>query len=214
MIRLSKWITLCFFAVLLPACSTQYPQTCPSSTPIGLMNAAEIARDKSLPFQFPLEESKIDESLYYGWFGVSNECPPDTDDCYHYPEIQYHATEDYHRPAGTPVYAIADGRISYSGKAGGYGWLDPVLPTRLRLATAIFGDHQSGNSPGWILTAQHWVLYPLGIGASRYWSLHNFRGSADCPRNPKETALFCGLPRCFVERGWGHALSWWNFEYT
>jgi len=35
----------------------------------------------------------------------------------------YHAAEDYHRPAGTPVYAMADGRISFSGPMGGYGWL-------------------------------------------------------------------------------------------
>jgi len=36
---------------------------------------------------------------------------------------EYHAAEDYHLPAGTPVYAIADGRISFSGPMGGYGWL-------------------------------------------------------------------------------------------
>jgi hypothetical protein len=44
-------------------------------------------------------------------------------DCYEYAERQFHAAEDYQRPAGTPVYAMADGRISYSGPAGGYGWL-------------------------------------------------------------------------------------------
>jgi hypothetical protein len=44
-------------------------------------------------------------------------------DCYVYPVRQFHAAEDYKRPAGTPVYAMADGRISFSGTAGGYGWL-------------------------------------------------------------------------------------------
>jgi len=44
-------------------------------------------------------------------------------DCYEYSEPNYHATEDFLRPAGTPVYAMADGVISYSGRAGGYGWL-------------------------------------------------------------------------------------------
>jgi len=33
------------------------------------------------------------------------------------------AAEDYPLPAGTPVYAMADGRVSYSGRMDGYGWL-------------------------------------------------------------------------------------------
>jgi murein DD-endopeptidase MepM/ murein hydrolase activator NlpD len=36
---------------------------------------------------------------------------------------EYHAAEDYHQPAGSPVYAMADGTISYSGPRKGYGWL-------------------------------------------------------------------------------------------
>lgn len=109
--------------LLLAACSAQYPETCPSTTPVGLMDAHKIASDDNLPFRFPLEESTIDEHLFFGWFGVSNECTPDVVDCYEYPDRQYHAAEDYKRPAGTPVYALADGRISFSGTAGGYGWL-------------------------------------------------------------------------------------------
>ncbi|MCJ7693990.1 MAG: peptidoglycan DD-metalloendopeptidase family protein, partial [Anaerolineaceae bacterium] len=61
--------------------------------------------------------------LYYGWFGASNECTPDIVDCYEFPERKFHAAEDYRRPAGTPVYAMADGVVQYSGRAGGYGWL-------------------------------------------------------------------------------------------
>lgn len=87
------------------------------------MDASEIASDDSLPFRFPLDESTIDENLFFGWFGISNECTPDIVDCYVYPVRQFHAAEDYKRPAGTPVYAMADGRISFSGPAGGYGWL-------------------------------------------------------------------------------------------
>ena len=35
----------------------------------------------------------------------------------------YHTGEDASGIAGTPVYAAADGYISYSGPGGGYGWL-------------------------------------------------------------------------------------------
>lgn len=117
------WIGLSIMVLLSTACNTQYPETCPSSTPIGLSNVQKIARDDSLPFRFPLEESPIDNILYFGWFGVSNECPPDKVDCYDYPVRKFHAAEDYKRPAGTPVYAMTDGTISFSGRAGGYGWL-------------------------------------------------------------------------------------------
>jgi murein DD-endopeptidase MepM/ murein hydrolase activator NlpD len=123
MSSLRLWTSLGIFVLLLTACSTQYPEECPPSTPVGLANADEIASDDSLPFRFPLDESPIDDSLYYGWFSVSNECTPDIVDCYEFPERKFHAAEDYKRPAGTPVYAIADGTISFSGPAGGYGWL-------------------------------------------------------------------------------------------
>ena len=118
-----SWITLGIVILFLAACNTQYPASCPSSTPIGILDADEIANDENIPFRFPLEESAIDNNLYFGWFGVSNECPPDKTDCYEYPVLQFHAAEDYKRPAGTPVYAMADGHISFSGRAGGYGWL-------------------------------------------------------------------------------------------
>jgi hypothetical protein len=123
MSRLRFWITTVFLVALLTSCNPQYPETCPSSTPVGLANASQIANDHSLPFRFPLDESPIDETLYFGWFGVSNECPPEMLDCYEFPEVKFHAAEDYKRLPGTPVYAMADGKISFSGPAGGYGWL-------------------------------------------------------------------------------------------
>jgi len=39
------------------------------------------------------------------------------------PKDTYHVAEDYLLPAGTPIYAMADGRVSFSGRMGGYGWL-------------------------------------------------------------------------------------------
>jgi murein DD-endopeptidase MepM/ murein hydrolase activator NlpD len=123
MSSLRLWRGLGILFPLLTACSTQYPEACPSSTPVGLANADEIARAESLPFRFPLDESAIDDNLYFGWFGVSNECTPEIVECYEFPDRLFHAAEDYKRPAGTPVYAMADGMISFSGPAGGYGWL-------------------------------------------------------------------------------------------
>ena len=123
MSRLKLWIGLGILALLSVACSPQYPDSCPSNLPVGLADAQEIASDHSLPFRFPLEESPIDNHRYFGWFGISNKCTPDIVDCYEYPTVKYHAAEDYKRPAGTPVYAMADGVISFSGPAGGYGWL-------------------------------------------------------------------------------------------
>ena len=99
MSSLRLWTVCVIFLLLSTACSTQYPETCPSSSPVGLANAKEIASDGSLPFRFPLDESPIDNHLYYGWFGVSNECTPDIVDCYVFPERKFHAAEDYKRPA-------------------------------------------------------------------------------------------------------------------
>jgi len=121
------WTSLCLLVLLLAlplaGCKVRYPESCPASTPIGVIDAGAIADDDGLPFRFPLDEPIIDGSNFYTRFGISNECPPGASNCFRFSERQYHAAEDYQRPAGTPVYAIADGRISFSGTAGGYGWL-------------------------------------------------------------------------------------------
>ncbi len=75
---------------------------------------AQYAADESLPFRFPMNELFMESREYQArfceWAG-----PIDN--------LKYHAAEDYHQPAGTPVYAIADGEVSFSGTMGGYGWL-------------------------------------------------------------------------------------------
>lgn len=108
---------------LLVSCSNRYPTACPNENLIGLVDAERFANEEDLPFRFPLDASKMIETPFFGLFGISNECTPEIKDCYNFPERQYHAAEDYKQPAGTPVYAIADGWISFSGRMGGYGWL-------------------------------------------------------------------------------------------
>ena len=70
---------------------------------------------ESRPFAFPLDPSPADTPPYCADFEGYNEWPGR--------RRTYHAARDYARPAGTPVYAIADGRVSFSGRMGGYGWL-------------------------------------------------------------------------------------------
>jgi murein DD-endopeptidase MepM/ murein hydrolase activator NlpD len=59
-------------------------------------------------FQYPLQD-------YFPEIPMTMKAPPSGE--------RYHAAEDCFAPAGTPVYAIGDGKISYSGKKRGYGWL-------------------------------------------------------------------------------------------
>ena len=73
MSSLRLWISLSSLVLLLAACNTQYPETCPDNTPVGLANANEIASDDSRPFRFPLDASPVDNDRYYGWFGISNQ---------------------------------------------------------------------------------------------------------------------------------------------
>lgn len=49
--------------VFLAGCKTQYPESCPSCTPIGLLDTKIIASDDSLLFRFPLDASTLDGTL-------------------------------------------------------------------------------------------------------------------------------------------------------
>ena len=71
--------------------------------------STEIPPPAAQHFQFPLEKY---EAIYQD-FGNLNAGAGN----------RYHCAEDIHAFPGTPVYAIADGEISYSGPAYGYGWL-------------------------------------------------------------------------------------------
>jgi murein DD-endopeptidase MepM/ murein hydrolase activator NlpD len=117
-LAISLGVTLLSSGCSAPAAS------CPKTTPVGLDRAAAIAADESLPFRFPLDPSDLDEEPYHAWFGEGSVVGD---------KREYHAAEDYHRPAGTPVYAMAEGRVSFSGMAGGYGWLVIVDHPRFNL---------------------------------------------------------------------------------
>lgn len=93
----------------LAACGNASPGECATSTRVDL--ALIHANDAALPFRAPLD--------------VVDEHPRDADFCEYRTgsDAMFHAAEDYWRPAGTAVYAIADGEVSFSGTMGGYGWL-------------------------------------------------------------------------------------------
>lgn len=57
----------------------------------------------------------------------------------------FHAAEDFWRPAGTEVYAIADGEVGFSGRMGGYGWLVIVDHPQMNLYS-LYG-HLSPSRP-------------------------------------------------------------------
>lgn len=99
--------------LLLTGCS-QTAQSCPQQEQADLSEVLSFAEDDQLKFRFPLEELGNvvhPAAAIFCTYGCNRS------------ECQYHAAEDYHLPAGTSVYAIADGDISFSGRMGGYGWL-------------------------------------------------------------------------------------------
>jgi murein DD-endopeptidase MepM/ murein hydrolase activator NlpD len=112
-----SWIGIGIVFLFLAACNTEYPESCPSYSPdFDLSEADTYSRDDSLPFQFPLNEYEPGSPKYKSSFMMSGRKNIDS-------PMEYHAAEDSHHPPGTPVYAIAEGHISFSGRAGGYGWL-------------------------------------------------------------------------------------------
>lgn len=105
--------TICIVAlvaVLAAGCDEESnPASCPTATRVDL---SDIDPDETtLPFQYPLDiveehPNAAEFSEYRPGSGSS-----------------FHAAEDFWRPAGTPVYAMTDGEVSFSGTMGGYGWL-------------------------------------------------------------------------------------------
>ena len=100
--------------LLLAGCSPSTPR-CSEQDYEDLSEAAKFAQDFQLPFRFPMDDFKNEASKSYTHFCAASSGP--------IKKRKYHAAEDFFRPAGSAVYAIADGVVSFSGPMGGYGWL-------------------------------------------------------------------------------------------
>jgi len=87
---------------------------CPTQPLADLSGALAFADDAQLPYRFPLDDLGGSMDPFPARF-----CSSGGRDS----SRMYHAAEDYHLPAGTPVFAFADGVVSFSGRMGGYGWL-------------------------------------------------------------------------------------------
>ncbi|MFC1968440.1 M23 family metallopeptidase [Chloroflexota bacterium] len=102
--------------LILASVCAKPSEHCSPSENISLSNANLCTDKANLPFRFPVDNLTQDQLLgaVFASYGYSS------------PSLnskEYHAAEDYHQPAGSPVYAMADGVISFSGPMGGYGLL-------------------------------------------------------------------------------------------
>jgi len=107
-------LMIVFLLMLFTVGCTETAEPCPPQPPADLSVALAYAADDQLDFRFPLDELGDDVRPYPAIFCTSGGSGS---------AREYHAAEDYHLPAGAPVYAMADGIISFSGPMGGYGWL-------------------------------------------------------------------------------------------
>jgi len=113
MFNLRSLTTSILLLLLLAGCA-QLSEPCPPHTPGDLSGVDALAWDDALPFRFPLDGFAGDAVPASMVFCAQRRLTSG---------LKYHAAEDFLRPAGTPVYAMADGKISFSGPMGGYGWL-------------------------------------------------------------------------------------------
>lgn len=163
------------FLLLLVAGCARSVRPCPAEPYADLSGAGAFAVDDRLPFRFPLDDVSSDASPSYTNFCTGSSGPESA--------RKYHAAEDYFRPAGTPVYAIADGVISFSGRMGGYGWL-------------IIIDHPQANlySLYGHLSPSRWRMEPgvveKGALIAYLGDGHENGGSA---RRPLEPHLHLGI---------------------
>ena len=103
------------FIFLFSGCA-QSTGPCTVQPYADLSEAESFAQNDNLPFRFPLDDANSYRAKESATFCTPGRTKVDA-------PYSYHAAEDYFQPAGTPVYAMADGNVSFSGPMGGYGWL-------------------------------------------------------------------------------------------
>jgi len=113
------WPIVAVLVLLLTGCA-QATEPCPSPVSVDLSEAEAYALDDDLPFRFPLDDHTVYRpakpfSCPFAASGRTKRGP--------FVRRENHAAEDTLKPAGTAVYAMADGEVSFSGPMGGYGWL-------------------------------------------------------------------------------------------
>ena len=106
-------IFLILLILLVTGCG-QTREIFPPHEFVKFSGSENFAENNSLPFQFPLDDNRIYKGIISNHFVVYGMTSRGR---------EYHAAEDYCQNPGTPVYAMADGKVSFSSPMGGYGWL-------------------------------------------------------------------------------------------
>jgi hypothetical protein len=114
MMRFLRILSATLLVLQASAASAQPAEACRTQS-FGDTSLIDVsAADESLPFRFPMDvlftEPRGYQARFCEWAGPAD-------------DPRFHAAEDYHQPAGTPVVAVANGDVSFSGTMGGYGWL-------------------------------------------------------------------------------------------
>jgi len=172
-------VGILIFALLLTGCG-QAPDACPSPISVDLSDAETYALDDDLPFRFPLDDHSVylsaePFSCPFAAAGFAKRGP--------FVRRENHAAEDTLKPAGTPVYAMADGTVSFSGPMGGYGWL-------------VIVDHPQANlySLYGHMSPSRWQIEPGPVAKGE---LLGYLGDPDenggSAKNPLRTHLHFGV---------------------
>ncbi len=139
-----------FNSLLITSCN-RTTETYPPHEFVNFAGSEKFAEDDSLPFQFPLDAKRICKGILSHHFVVSGVTKRGR---------EYPAAEDYNQIPGTSVYAMTDGRVSFSGSMGGYGWVKKypldmrwMQPSKIIVNQKIsedgFAEPANGYMAGW-----------------------------------------------------------------